>query len=77
MWPRPRHPAGHDPWTERDWQAFFRRNDWIFGLDYRFLVTEVAQPNVGGTNVTGKGGQKGDFLLGSSGDVRYSVLVEI
>ena len=73
------HLEAGDPWTERDWQAFFRRNDWIFGhgLDYRFLVTEVAQPNVGGTNVTGKGGQKGDFLLGSSGDVRFSVLVEI
>jgi hypothetical protein len=73
------HLAPGDAWTENDWQAFFKRNDWIFGhgLDYRFLVTEVVQPNVGGTNVTGKGGQKGDFLLGSSGDVRFSVLVEI
>jgi hypothetical protein len=73
------HLVEGDPWTENDWQKFFEANDWIFGhgLDYRFLVTEVVQPNVGGTNVTGKGGQKGDFLLGSSGDVRFSVLVEI
>ena len=73
------HLRPGDSWTENDWQAFFKRNDWIFGhgLDYRFLVTEVVQPNVGGTNVTGTGGQKGDFLLGSSGDVRFSVLVEI
>ncbi|MBA3877819.1 MAG: hypothetical protein C0498_13010 [Anaerolinea sp.] len=73
------HLAPHDDWQESDWQNFFERNDWIFGhgLDYRFLVTEVVQPNYGGADVTGRGGERGDFLLGSSGDVRFSVLVEI
>lgn len=73
------HLAPDDDWQESDWQGFFECNDWIFGhgLDYRFLVTEVVQPNYGGADVTGRGGERGDFLLGSSGDVRFSVLVEI
>jgi hypothetical protein len=66
-------------WTERDWQAFFERNDWIFGhgLNYRFLVTEQAHPNFGGADVTGRGDEVGDFLAGTVGDTRFAVLVEI
>lgn len=66
-------------WTERDWQGFFERNDWIFGhgLDYRFLVTEQAHPNYGGADVTGRGDEIGDFLAGTVGDARFAVLVEI
>lgn len=66
-------------WTEREWQVFFERNEWIFGhgLDYRFLVTEQAQALYGGADVTGRGGEEGDFLMGSVGDARFAVLVEI
>jgi hypothetical protein len=73
-----RHVADED-WDEPQWQAFFEGNPWIFGhgLDYRFLVTEQAQPNYGGTAVTGRGGEKGDFLMASEANVRFAVLVEI
>jgi hypothetical protein len=73
-----RHVADED-WDESQWQAFFEANAWVFGhgLDYRFLVTEQAQPNYGGTSVSGRGGEKGDFLMSSEGNVRFAVLVEI
>lgn len=66
-------------WAERDWQTFFVRNPWIFGhgLDYRFLVTEQAQALYGGADVTGRGGEEGDFLMATEGDARFAVLVEI
>lgn len=72
------HVAAED-WDERRWQKFFEDNPWVFGhgLDYRFLVTAKAQPNYGGTAVTGRGGEKGDFLMATEGDVRFAVLVEI
>jgi hypothetical protein len=73
------HLKPDDEWTERDWQRFFEQNDWIFGhnLDYRFLVTEQAQPSYGGADVTGSGGQAGDFLMGTVADSRFATLVEI
>lgn len=66
-------------WNEPEWQAFFTRNDWIFGhgLDYRFLVTEEDQPHYGGEDITGRGDERGDFFMGTSGDARFAVLVEI
>ncbi|MHB8960441.1 MAG: Shedu anti-phage system protein SduA domain-containing protein [Candidatus Limnocylindrales bacterium] len=66
-------------WAERDWQGFFERNDWIFGhgLDYRFMVTEETQPLYGGADITGSGGEQGDFFMGTVGDARFAVLVEI
>lgn len=68
-----------EDWSEPVWQRFFEGNPWIFGhgLDYRFLVTAEAQPSYGGTAVTGRGGARGDFLMGTAGDVRFAVLVEI
>jgi hypothetical protein len=68
-----------EDWPETAWQGFFEGNPWVFGhgLDYRFLVTAEAQPNYGGTAVTGRGGQRGDFLMNTAGDVRFAVLVEI
>jgi hypothetical protein len=73
-----RHVADED-WDEPQWQDFFEANPWVFGhgLDYRFLVTSQAQPSYGGTAVTGRGGEKGDFLMATEGDVRFAVLVEI
>lgn len=64
---------------EAFWQNFFEKNTWIFGygLNYKFLKTVQAQPYYGSTNVTGKGGQRGDFLSASAAEVRFTVLVEV
>ncbi len=61
------------------WQDFFQRNTWIFGygLKYQFLHTIQAQPHYGGMSVSGRGDERGDYLAASSGDVRFTVLVEI
>lgn len=64
---------------ESYWQRFFEANTWIFGygLRYQFLHTVQAQPHYGGTAYTGSGGEKGDYLAATSGDTRFTVLVEI
>src|SRR5260370_4273401 len=61
------------------WQDFFERNKWIFGygLNYKILKSVQIQPHYGGTNVTGKGAQRGDFLEHTEAEVRFTVLVEI
>jgi hypothetical protein len=68
-----------DDWTERQWERFFRTNKWIFGhgLDYQFLSEVEGQPFYGGKDVGGTGGQHGDYLMATGGDVRFTVLVEI
>jgi hypothetical protein len=68
-----------DDWSEGEWQKFFERSTWIFGygLNYRFLSTITPQPEYGGRLVTGKGGQRGDFLTATEADRRFTVLVEI
>jgi hypothetical protein len=65
--------------TEREWQLFFEANQWIFGygLRYVFLQQVLPQPHYGGEAVTGQGDQRGDFLAATSGNVRFTVLVEI
>lgn len=64
---------------ESRWQSFFEANKWIFGygLNYQILRQEASQPHYGGTRVDGKGGQRGDFLTSTSGDMGFTVLVEI
>lgn len=64
---------------ESYWQKFFEENPWIFGygLKYKFLNLIDSQPNYGGTNYTGKGGQRGDSLLNSEAEIKFTVLVEI
>jgi len=64
-----------EPW----WQNFFENNQWIFGygLNYQFMHLLSEQANYGGVNYTGGGAQKGDFLMNTSADVRFTVLVEI
>lgn len=64
---------------ESYWQQFFERNTWIFGygLKYQFLHTIQAQPHYGGTAMTGRGSERGDYLTASCGDIRFTVLVEI
>jgi hypothetical protein len=65
--------------NEQYWQAFFSDNSWIFGygLKYKFLNLINDQPHYGGTNLTGKGAQKGDYLLNSEAEIKFTVLVEI
>ncbi len=64
---------------EGDWQDFFETHTWIFGygLRYQILRTVQSQPNYGGTTVTGRGGQRGDFLSTTEANVRFTTLVEI
>lgn len=66
-------------WDERDWQKFFRRCPWIFGhgLNYLFLVDEQAEPDYGGEDLGGAGGERGDELMRTSGEFRFAVLVEL
>lgn len=68
--------------TDKDesyWQKFFSKNQWIFGygLKYCFLTQLTDQPNYGGANYKGKGNQRGDFLLNSASEIKFTVLVEI
>jgi hypothetical protein len=64
---------------ESKWQNFFEKNKWIFGygLDYHILRQEQAQPHYGGDRVDGTGGQRGDYLTSTLGDLSFIVLVEI
>jgi len=57
----------------------FKRNTWIFGygLRYQFLHTIESQPHYGGTAVTGRGGERADYLTATAADVQFTVLVEI
>lgn len=67
-------------WQEPDWDSFFGKNRWIFGLglDYRFLVTERTQANLGGHDViTGKGDRRTDTLSSTDGDLNFTILIEI
>jgi len=68
-----------DSLPETYWQKFFSNNKWIFGygLNYLFLSSVTDQPNYGGTDISGSGGQRGDYLLHSNAATRYTVLVEI
>jgi hypothetical protein len=65
--------------AENWWQDFFETNQWIFGygLDYRIIRIEQSQANVGGGIFTGRGEKKADSLGSTSGDARFTVLVEI
>ncbi len=65
--------------TEGNWQDFFEQNTWIFGYGLRYQILKVleAQPNYGGTAVSGRGGQRGDFLATTEAEVKMTCLVEI
>ena len=66
-------------WVEADWERFFETNRWIFGLGLRFQFLGLLhnQANYGGADVTRRGEQKGEFLMTTEGDERFTVLVEI
>ena len=65
--------------TENEWQNFFEENTWIFGYGLRYQVLRVIQPqpDLGGSAVTGRGGQRGDFLTATEAETRFTCLVEI
>jgi len=65
--------------NEQWWQKFFEKNTWIFGygLNYQFLHLLEDQPDYGGRKFTGRGSQKGDFLMNTGANIRFTVLVEI
>ncbi len=67
--------ASDEPWR----QDFFEANKWIFGygLNYQILRQEQVHPNYGGSRVDRKGAQLGDYLMSATGDVSFTVLVEI
>ena len=64
---------------EAQWQEFFERNKWIFGLGlkYQILKIEETQALYGGAAINGKGGQKGDFLTSTRAEAKFTCLVEI
>lgn len=65
--------------SEGYWQQFFLNNSWIFGygLKYHFLSLIGDQPHYGGTDYTGKGTQRGDYLMCTEAEAKFTVLVEI
>jgi hypothetical protein len=66
-------------WDENDWQEFFQRNEWIFGhnLIFQFIAIIAAQGHVGGTTLSGRGGQRTDMLMHTEASARFVVLVDI
>lgn len=66
-------------YQESYWQKFFYKNQWIFGygLKYQFLHLITDQPSYIGASYTGTGDQRGDFLMNSKAEKRFTVLVEI
>ena len=61
---------------EKVFQYFLRKNPWIFGfgLDYRYLSIIQSEANVRGADISGKGTEKLDELLGTED---FTVLVEL
>lgn len=61
---------------EKWWQGFFESNKWIFGYGLNYQIQQ-SQPHYGGDKIDGKGGQKGDYLTSTLGNISFTVLVEI
>jgi len=63
-------------WDEKEWQAFFKDNPWIFGygLDYRFLNIIQKEASVSNVDLDAKNTVISDFLMS---DTRFTVLVEL
>lgn len=70
---------GDGDWNESAWQAFFQRNEWIFGhnLIFQFVTNLANQGHVGGTTVSGKGAQRTDMVVNTEATARFTVLVDI
>lgn len=65
--------------NESYWQNFFKLNSWIFGygLKYQFLNLITDQPSYSGAAYDRSGEQKGDYLMNSEAEKRFTLLVEI
>lgn len=65
-----------DVWSEADWQAFFERQEWVFGygLDYRIMRQFDREMKVGVGGTDNKNQPMVDFLMTFTD---YTVLVEI
>jgi hypothetical protein len=69
-----------DRWSEKEWQAFFEREDWIFGhgLLYQFVHVIERETLVGGKEMSNKGGQVADFSVRTIGaGASFIALVDI
>jgi hypothetical protein len=67
-------------WKEREWEHFFKKNEWIFGLGLRlqYLSIHQNQADYGGVSRNKAGAQVGDFLMTTeAASQRFTVLVEI
>jgi antiviral defense system Shedu protein SduA len=67
-------------WKEPDWKKFFNANQWIlgYGLRYQFLGLLQNEADYGGESYTGRGKQRGEYLLTTQGEhQRFTVTVEI
>lgn len=67
-------------WSEKDWQRFFRREQWIFGhgLLYQFLESLAEESYVGGKDLSNTGGQVADELVRTVGNhASYTAVVDI
>ncbi len=73
------HKLTDETMSESEWQDFFESNTWIFGygLRYQILRNVQNQPDYGGRNITGTGGQRGDFLTATEAETKFTCLVEI
>jgi hypothetical protein len=69
----------NDSLREDSWQDFFEANTWIFGYSLRYQILRVVQtqPHYGGADISGKGGQRGDFLTATEAETKFTCLVEI
>lgn len=65
--------------SEQEWQSFFKEQNWIFGgiHDIHFLTDLNERPILSGANVEGKGEKQGDFLACTSGNARFTGIIEI
>jgi hypothetical protein len=61
---------------EAKWQEFFENNKWIFGYGLNYVILKE-QPHAGGMRFDRKAGQNPDFLGITSGNVKFTALVEI
>jgi len=69
-----------DRWDEKEWQAFFEREDWIFGhgLLYQFVHVIDRETFVGGKGMSNTGGQVADFSVRTIGaGASFIALVDI
>ncbi len=66
-------------WDEGDWEMFFRANEWIFGqnLAYQYVRTLETQGHLGGTDMSGRGSQRTDWIGTSEAEARFSLLIDI